>query len=70
MTAKEIENDLRKSVNGASFITPSELAAWLNQKNIYRVKSRYMNETFRIEGTNKYFLPEVAKNVFYQGSNT
>lgn len=67
MTARDIEDDLRKSVNGASFITPKQLATWLGQKNIYRTKQRYMNDSFRIEGTNKYFLPEVAKNVFYQG---
>lgn len=69
MTAREIENDMKKSVNGASFITPTELASWLGQKNISRIRHKYMGDAFRIEGTNKYFLPDVAKNVFYQGVN-
>lgn len=67
MTSRDIENDMKKHVNGASFITPTELASWLNQKNISRIKNKYMSDTFRIEGTNKYFLPEVARNVFNLG---
>ena len=69
MTTRDIENDLKKHVNGASFITPTELASWLGQKNISRIRHKYMGDAFRIEGTNKFFLPDVAKSVFYQGVN-
>lgn len=69
MTARDIENDMKKCVNGASFITPSQLASWLGQKNITRIREKYMGDAFRIEGTNKYFIPEVAKTVFYLGTN-
>ena len=69
MTLRDIENDMKKSVNGASFITPAELAKWLGQKNVSRIRKRYMGEAFRIEGTNKYFIPEVAKSIFYQSTN-
>lgn len=68
MTSMDIEQDMKKHVHGASFITPSELASWLGQKNISRIKNKYMTDVFRIEGTNKYFLPEVAKNVYYLGN--
>lgn len=68
MTARDIENDMKKSIGGASFITPTELAKWLGQKNTSRIRARYMGDAFRIEGTNKYFLPDVAKSVFYQGA--
>ena len=69
MTARDIENDLKRHVHGASFITPTELASLLNQKNISRIKHKYMDDAFRIEGTNKFFLPDVAKNVFYMNTN-
>ena len=33
MTARDIENDMKASVGGASFITPGQLAKYLGQKN-------------------------------------
>lgn len=67
MTQREIENDMKKSVGGASFITPGELARYLGEKNTSRVREKYMADAFRIEGTKKYFIPEVARNVLYAG---
>lgn len=67
MTARDLERDMKASVNGASFITPGELAKYLGQKNPTRVRIKYMAEAFRIEGTNKYFIPEVAKAIYYEG---
>ena len=67
MTARDLERDMKASVDGASFITPGELAKYLGQKNPTRVRIKYMAESFRIEGTNKYFIPEVAKAIYYEG---
>lgn len=67
MTARDIENDIKKSVGGASFITPGQLAAYLGQKNVTRVKNRYLNGVFRLEGTKSYFVPEIAKNLYASG---
>lgn len=67
MTAKEIEIDMKASVNGASFITPGQLAKYLGHKNITRVKNRYMTGAFKLEGTKKYFIPEVARALHNSG---
>lgn len=67
MTAREIERDMKASVDGASFITPGQLARYLGQKNTTRVREKYMTAAFRIEGTRKYFIPEVAKAVYNDG---
>lgn len=67
MTAKDIERDMKASVGGASFISPGQLARYLGQKNTSRVRERFMKEAFRIEGTSKYFIPEIAKAVYEQG---
>ena len=67
MTAKDIEQDMKASVGGASFISPGQLAKYLGQKNTSRVRERYMKDTFKIEGTKKYFIPEVAKAIYNSG---
>lgn len=67
MTARDIEQDMKASVGGASFITPGQLAQYLGQKNTTRVKDRYMKDAFKLEGTKKYFIPEVAKALYAAG---
>ena len=67
MTARDIEQDMKASVNGASFITPGELAKYLGQKNTSRVREKYLKDAFKLEGTKKYFIPEVAKAIFCSG---
>lgn len=67
MTAKELEQDMKSSVGGASFITPGQLAAYLGQKNTSRVRERYMKDAFKLEGTKKYFIPEVARTLYSSG---
>ena len=67
MTAKEIEQDIKASVGGASFISPGQLAKYLGQKNTSRVRQKYMTSAFKLEGTNKYFIPEIAKAMYYSG---
>ena len=64
MTQRDIENDMKKSVGGASFITPGELARYLGEKNTSRVREKYLADLNKIEGTKKYFIPEVARNVY------
>ena len=67
MTARDIERDMKASVGGASFITPGQLAAYLGQKNTSRVREKYMKDAFKLEGTKKYFIPEVAQNIYNGG---
>ena len=67
MTARDIERDMKASVDGASFITLGQLAKYLGQKNTTRIKNKYMKDVFRLEGTKKYFIPEVAKALYYSG---
>lgn len=67
MTARDIERDMRAAVDGASFITPGQLAKYLGQKNTTRVRDKYMTGAFKLEGSKKYFLPEVAKAVYESG---
>ena len=67
MTARDIENDMKASVDGASFITPGQLAKYLGQKNTSRVREKYMKDAFKLEGSKKYFIPEVAKAIYAAG---
>ncbi len=67
MTARDIERDMKAFVGGASFITPKQLSDYLGLKNTARVRDRYLRDVFKIEGTRKYFIPEVAKTVYTQG---
>lgn len=64
MTAKDIETDMKKFVGGGSFITPGELSRYLGEKNTSRVREKYMSDSFRIDGTKKYFIPEIARNIY------
>ena len=67
MTARDIERDMKASVDGASFITPGQLAKYLGQKNTTRVRNKYLKNAFRLEGTKKYFIPEVAQALYSSG---
>lgn len=67
MTARDIEMDMKASVGGASFITPGQLAKYLGQKNTTRVREKFMKDAFRIEGTKKYFIPEIARVIYQSG---
>lgn len=67
MTAREIEQDMKQFVNGASFITVGQLAKYLGQKNTSRVREKYMKDVFKLEGTKKYFIPEVARSIYNSG---
>ena len=67
MTARDIEQDMKQFVNGASFITVGQLAKYLGQKNTSRVREKYMRDVFKLEGTKKYFIPEVAKSLYNSG---
>jgi hypothetical protein len=67
MTAKDIERDMKAFCKGASFITPGQLTKYLGQTNTSRVRNRFMTDVFRIEDTNKYFIPEIAVKVYQAG---
>lgn len=70
MTAGDIERDLKRYCKGASFITPGELSKYLGEKNTSRVRNRFMTDAFRIEGTNKYFIPEIATKIYQTGATS
>lgn len=67
MTARDIEQDLKAFVDGASFISVGQLTKYLGQKNTSRVREKYMRDVFKLEGTKKYFIPEVAKSLYNSG---
>lgn len=67
MTAREIERDMKTFVDGASFMSPGQLAKYLGQKNVTRVRNRYMVDAFKLEGTKKYFIPDLAKALYAAG---
>ena len=67
MTARDIEQDMKASVNGASFITPGQLAKYLGVKNTTRVRQKYLKDAFKLEESKKYFIPEVAKALYAAG---
>lgn len=61
MTKQELTADLRRSCNGASFITRTELAAYLGYSCPKRV-DRYLQGLERV-GKTRYFIPDVAAKV-------
>ena len=67
MTLKDIERDMKNFTNGASFIRIGQLAAYLGQKNVNRVKEKYTKDAFKLDGSPSYFIPDIAKNIFKAG---
>ena len=63
MTAREIENDMKKSVGGASFITIGEIARYLGLKNTTRVRNDFLGDLPTID-KKRYFIPEVARRIY------
>ena len=59
---------MKTYVGGASFITVGELTKYLGQTNTSRVKQKYLTNEFRLTGTKSYFIPEIAKKVYAEGS--
>lgn len=67
MTQKEIERDMKNFTDGASFIRIGQLAKYLGQKNVNRVKEKYTKDAFKLDGSPSYFIPDIAKNIFRAG---
>lgn len=67
MTQKDIERDMKSFTDGASFIRIGQLAAYLGQKNVNRVKEKYTKDAFKLDGSPSYFIPDIAKNIFRAG---
>ncbi len=65
MTCKDIEIRLTQYCDGASFCTVKQVAGFLGQKNLGRVKQRYLLNLPVLEGTRSYYIPDVARNIFY-----
>lgn len=66
MTARDIERDMKAFLGGGSFITPGQIAKYTCQKNTSRAK-KYTKGAFKLEGTNKYFVPDVARTLYESG---
>ncbi len=64
MTCKDIENRLSQYCDGASFCTLTQVAGFVGQSNLARVKKRYLLNLPVLEGTKSYFIPDVARNIY------
>ena len=63
MTRAEIQKSLERHTKGAACIGLKELCDWLGVANQTRVKKKYLNDLEYVSGK-KYFIPEVAKNIW------
>jgi hypothetical protein len=61
MTKAEISKALRVSAGSQAFITATQLARVLGQKNSYRVKKKYLEGLEHVNGL--YFIPEVSGRI-------
>ena len=61
MTRTALYDALRRHVNGAGTITPTQLAGFLGYKNISRVRAEYLDGLEHIN--NRYFIADVAKRL-------
>lgn len=66
MNVKELEGALKLHTDGAMFIRPGELAKFLGESKTERVK-KYCVNAFKLEDSKRYFIPDVARNIFYSG---
>lgn len=62
MTRTDIANALQKSAGGQAFITAKQLAIALGEKNMYRVKQKYLSGLEAVGG-NRYLITEVAEQL-------
>jgi len=61
MIRADIANELRR-YTGRGTIRASELAAFLGDKNVSRIRTRYLKELESIDGK-QYLIPDVAKSL-------
>ena len=66
MVKSDLVRDMKSFTHGASFISVTELTKYLGQRNITRVKTKYLTELQPVAGK-KYFIPEVAEKVMEKG---
>lgn len=57
---KDLENELKKYSKNSCFISASEVGRFVGDSNTYRVRSTYLSNLSRLNGT-LYFIPEVAE---------
>ena len=63
MEYRDLVRDMRRHCDGASFITISQLAAYMDQSHAQSVKHKYLRGLDAVEG--KYFwIPDVAKAIY------
>lgn len=65
MTKKELVADMKKSVNGSSFIIKSDLMKYLGVGSHHTIE-KYVNDLERINGR-YYFIPDVAESMLRLG---
>ena len=59
MTKQALTQDMKRAAGGASFITVTQLAAYLGRTNKSKVKYEYLADLDRVG--NGYFIPDVAE---------
>ena len=63
MTARDIENDMKKFTGGASFITITQVTKYLGLSNTRRVRNDYLGDLQKVDNS-RYFIPEVARRIY------
>ena len=63
MTLQELKRDLKKYVGGGGFISPGQIASYTGQKKTEHVRKYYIHAG-HLEGTNKYFIDDVARAMY------
>lgn len=66
MSAKEIAAEMRRQYPGKGFVTQSEIAAFIGEKNQYRVKKKYLTGLEALGGK-RYLVTDVAKALDEKG---
>jgi len=61
MDRKEVIRSMMQSVNGASFITNTQLCRYLGQENRTRIKNAYLRGLPQVG--RYYFIPDVATRI-------
>lgn len=63
MTKKEIETQLKTVSDGAVFISPKQIAIAMGVSRPEKIRFIYAGLP-KIQGTAKYFIPDVAESIY------
>lgn len=78
MTAKELEDDIKRYAGGSSFIRPGELAMYMGYFEVKKDGSKrgksqkvkkFLEGAGNPENTTLYFIPDIARNIYRSDSS-